>query len=184
MQDTVNTDYIKAALNCVTTEKYRDYLRGVWISRRLGVIHYDATDGHVLFCGYTYAENDEGDFTVFVPTDLAKAIVAASPQLADISIGDTTKIGSVEIPETTMSPPSFWSVIPKKPNGEAAAFNPAILTRAAKALAKKPSSIQMAFNGDGPSIMTGALANAICVVMPLRNEPPTVDSVFFNERGR
>ena len=188
MEYTVPVDMIKAALLSVSKEQTRNYLCGVFMQRREGVLRIVSTDGHRMFIGAVNLDDGrQYDFDAMLPTaEVKKALtglgrkdqfVQMQMQMAGESaetVRFTVKLNGVEITPIDGTFPTYERIVPTETSGAAADFDPryyADLGKAAKLLAGGEAALTIAQNGLDPAIVSFRnRPDCLVVLMPRRND--------------
>lgn len=182
----IRVGIIKGALEIAPKDDVRYYLNGVYIDPPRGLV--EATDGHALFVA---ALNDAtavaakfADWPAFIiPREVAAAAAKGKGCVVTIyrdSFGAytiTTAAGPLAFTPIDGRWPDTARIVPAKCSGEIAQFNPELLAdcqnalrlaAGAKASAKFP--VFLNHNGQGAALMTAGQCDALCVVMPWRED--------------
>jgi len=186
MEYTVPVDMLKAALLSVSKEQTRNYLCGVFVQRREGVLRIVSTDGHRMFVGAINLEDGrQYDFDAILPTaDVKKALTGCKDQFVQMSaqmsgekpesVNWVIKLNGLEITPMDATFPTFDKIVPTETSGVAADFDPryyADLGKAAKLLSNSETAMSIAQNGLNPAIVSfGGRKDAFVVLMPRRND--------------
>ena len=166
-----------AAALCTGKEQTRPYLHGVYIQPATGGgILMTATDGHVLFHAHDPAGSAPRAAIVVpdkakIPAPWAKA----GTLTIDLDQGimrHTTGNLTAGCREDKGTFPYYPNVIPREISGEVAQFNPDFVARFGDIanILKKGSFPGIAWNGDGPALVTFARRDCFGVMMPLRKQ--------------
>lgn len=166
-----------AATLCTGKEQTRPYLQGVFIQPATGGgILLTATDGHTLFHAHDPAGTTDRAAIVApdkgkLPAPWAKGgvitIDTAQGVMRHTTGGLTT--GCREVGGTF---PDYQRVIPQELSGEVAQFNPALVARFGDiaGILEKGNFPGIAWNGDGPALVTFARRDCFGVMMPFRKQ--------------
>ena len=166
-----------AAALCTGKEQTRPYLHGVYIQPATGGgLLLTATDGHILFHGHD--PNGTAERAAIVVPDKGKLPApwakggAITIDLAQGIMRHTTGGLTAGCREDGGTFPYYPNVIPREFSGEVAQFNPALVARFGDIaqILKKGSFPGIAWNGDGPALVTFARRDCFGVVMPLRKQ--------------
>jgi DNA polymerase-3 subunit beta len=176
----IDTNLIKAAMLCASTEKTRYYLNGVYFDPRGFIV---ATDGHRLFCAKIEAW--DGD-SFLIPNDMLKRAMTGNKALI-VEVTATSIDGVAYVPiDGTF--PDWTRVIPQELSGETAQFNPAYvadLGKVAKILGDKSGHISIRHNGNGPAGILFGRKDCFAVLMPVRDRDGNewADAVALMKKG-
>jgi DNA polymerase-3 subunit beta len=184
----INLRALKSVAHFVSTEETRYYLNGVHVENDNGALIMVATDGHIL--GAVRQSNAEAaclTAPVIIPSALVNQIkINKHVEDGEIVVdGDTITISycgaSFSMGRVDGCFPDWRRVLPhEKPSGEPAQYNPALLTRIAKAAtvwggSKNPTPA-ISYNGGSPALVncfsdesTPLFCTGFGVVMPMRN---------------
>lgn len=174
---------LKAALNIAPKSDTRYYLNGVLIDlvnrRELLVV---ATDGHMLLAlKREIAESDsvQPGTQLIIPRETLELALKAVSKSKDVylvleSLGDKYTLGSQVFQPVDGRFPEYVRVIPQAVSGQAAIYNPELLTRLEKsfaALGTGAKEYALYQNGGDAAVVLTPDENVIAVVMPWRNSP-------------
>ena len=166
-----------AAVLCTGKEQTRPYLHGVYIQPATGGgLLLTATDSHILFHGHD--PNGSAPRAAIVVPDKGKlpAPWAKGGTLTiDTAQGvmrHTTGGLTTDCREIDGSFPEYQRVIPQEFSGEVAQFDPALVARFGEIanILGKGGFPGIAWNGDGPTLVTFARRDCFGVMMPLRKQ--------------
>lgn len=188
---------LRAAICCSANKDVRYYLNGVFLHSSKDRIM--ATDGHLLFVGHLERAVSGTDFPDIIvprePIDLAmKSLGRKSIERTGIEFRQHedgtfdlyTLAGTFPFTPVDARPVEYERVVPTKPNGEVAQFDPDLLAAAREALQWYTGKSRnfygvLSHNGNGPALYTDAVTKALCVVMPFRSGDPD-DLSWFTAR--
>ena len=171
-----------AAMLSVSKEETRYYLQGVFIQPATGGgILLTSTDGHTLFHAHDPAGTTDRAAIVVpdkgkLPAPWAKG-GAITIDTAQGVMRHTTGGLTAGCREDGGTFPDYQRVIPQEFSGEVAQFNPAFVARFGDiaGILGKGGFPGIAWNGDGPALVTFARRDCLGVMMPLR-KPSWVDT--------
>lgn len=161
MSNTIETDILKAALICVSTEKHRYYLNGIYIDPQGFLV---STDGHRMFVAKL---NDyDGETGFIIPTDAVKTVTKSKDKEIEVY---ADRLGHILFDAIDGTYPDWRRVIPSETSGEVAQFNPAYvgdLSKMAKLLGGVYAHIH--HNGEAPAGVIFERKDCFAVLMPVR----------------
>lgn len=181
----INTQHIKAAIQCAATKDIRYYLNGVHIERtQAGDVHIVSTDGHVIFAGLVPAEHVQdakpGPWRLTIPLDVVKQATKTRDHclMLDLRTDAPLLLGNIQFSPIDGVFPDWRRVLPSWSDVNAreqspSLINPSLLVRARDALAawygsKKDSVFMLRQSGDAIAIMEGRDCFAFAGIMPMR----------------
>jgi hypothetical protein len=185
---------LRAALTCASKGDVRFYLNGIYIEPNVGRIA--ATTGHVMFCG----QIDRADFpSVIIPREVIEAAFKAlgkkGIQRTNIEVIQedgqfrmVTLDGTFPFTPIDGRFPDYDRIVPGKPSGKAAQFDPNLLMQVGEAMQWYSGqfarlSFHLSQNGEAAALYSEAGIKAFCVVMPMRAGEPG-DLEWFSGKPR
>ena len=184
----ISRDKLKAAARFAASDPKdnRLSLHGVLVEASPAGIRLAATDGHVMLVQRAAADADTDTWTGIVPADAIKAALAwkGNKSLPVIMIPGapecrlTRATGEAVVFVPAPGPfPDYRRVVPKAPSGEAAFYDPDLLTRfkrAAEDLGSGLGLFGLRQGGDGAGLVY-LTDDAVGVIMPMRAGAIDVD---------
>lgn len=168
----------------------RQYLCAVHVRPLEGGLRVEATNGAALAIMHVPCSDALPTDGFLIPREL---IAQIKPKAGDVEVefepdnakSITLRYGDMQVSarcDLGRFPDTRAVVLTVKPSGEAAGFDPAVLTlfwKAAKALGLGPKpTISIAHNGEGAArVMVGERDDFIGVIMPLRHASATPESL-------
>lgn len=194
VRGTLELLHVRAAAECAGRQDIRYYLNGVCVELHPSAVILVATDGHRLLAARDSGEAPTfegcaGPLRFFVENDALVQIISTFgksklPRFAfafDLSTGMVEFTGGAGLrisisagTDTAASFPSWRRVVPAKPSGVQAQFDPRYLCSASKVAAlfsgrKSVPMMRIDHNGESGAVITfGAHHQVVLVLMPYR----------------
>lgn len=163
----IQTGKLKALLRFAAVKDMRSYLNGVYFEPEGYAV---ATDGAAMLCVRVPAF--EGP-SFIAPSDTIKAALQLNKKMSEIAVSSLL-IGGISFTPIDGKYPDWRRVIPAKPDGEPATFDPDLLSRAKAAWRdmgagdKTAAAVRVNHNGESGALMV--YDEAIAVIMPVRTK--------------
>ena len=186
----ISRPMLAAVSRFMAKQDIRYYLNGVKVEVYANVAYVVATDGHTMAIGRIERESGllmEGQGEIILPAESVEKIKATGNNGLPIilSVEDPQESGDKRQwftlndcgTKTTQQAidgqfPDWRKVIPYKPSGEVAYYNPEYLMRcqkAAKDLGSKKGYFELAYNGNSGALVTFT-ESVMAVLMPMRQD--------------